>query len=93
MRELINKSCGFHLFFVSDHVSAFQCPKQSSGTPGNVLTAEHQLEKLFFQIPGGSEKMQIHLFCMLFVSNSCFALSGLSTRGGVTCPNVPEGPG
>lgn len=58
-----------------------------------LLSAEQQLEKLFLQIPGGSEKMQIHLFCLLLVSNSCFALSGLSTRAGVTCPNVPEGPG
>lgn len=27
VRELINKSCGLHLFFVSGHVSAFHCPK------------------------------------------------------------------
>jgi len=32
------------------------------------------------------------IFCPC-TSNSCFVLSGLSNRAGVTCTNVPKGPG
>lgn len=62
---LINKSRGLCLFFVLGCVSAFQCLKSGRGTEGNVLTAQ-SWTSAGEMIPGSSQKMQIHLLCLLF---------------------------